>query len=150
MPLLPRLIQAFRILDTGEGGKLVAVAFADDRVEAGMIRGLLENAGIPSAEQVLGIDGPLLGVELLNPGGGSRRVMVRADHAEAARAVLVEALAEGEQGGWDELSEAEHQGDARGRKPRNYNLIGAYARIWFWSLTAMSLAFAVFLLLRLI
>lgn len=34
--------------------------------------------------------------------------------------------------------------------PRNYNLIGPYARIWIWSLGAMALAFGVFLLLRLL
>lgn len=35
-----------------------------------------------------------------------------------------------------------------GREPRGYGLIGAYARIWAWSLAALALAFVVFLLLR--
>lgn len=40
--------------------------------------------------------------------------------------------------------------EPEGRKPRNYGLIGAYGRIWAWSLGAMMLAFGVFLLLWLI
>jgi hypothetical protein len=76
--------------------------------------------------------------------------MVRADRVEAAQAVLAETLAEDEQVDWDELSAADEPGEAGWRKPRSYGLIGAYARIWFWSFTAMGLAFAVFLLLRLV
>ncbi len=113
-----------------------------------MIRGLLESAGIPSAVQQLGIDGPLLGFGLLNPGGGSRRIMVHANQAEAARAVLAESFVPGEPDGWDALIDADDTSEAPGRKPRNYNLIGAYARIWFWSLIVMGLAFAIFLLSR--
>ncbi len=135
-------------MDRGE--ELVGVARANDRVEAEMIQGLLESAGIPSAVRQTGIDGPLVGVGLLSPGGGSRQVMVRADRVEAAQAVLTETLVEAEQGDWDEFSDAEEPGESRWRKPRNYSLIGAYARIWFWSFTAMGLAFAVFLLLRLV
>jgi hypothetical protein len=129
--------------------ELAGVAHANDRVEAEMIQGLLESAGIPSAVRQIGIDGPLVGIGLLNPGGGSRRVMVRADRVEAAQAVLAEALVEDERGDGDEFFDADEPGESRWRKPRNYSLIGAYARIWFWSFTAMGLAFAVFLLLRL-
>ena len=32
--------------------------------------------------------------------------------------------------------------------PRSYGLIGAYARIWLWSLAALGVAFGVFLLAR--
>jgi len=135
-------------MDQGEG--LVGVAHANDRVEAEMIRGLLESAGIPSAVRQMGIDGPLVGIGLLNPGGGSRQVMVRADRVEAARAVLAEALVEDEWVDRDEFSDADEPREWRWRKPRSYGLIGAYARIWFWSLTVMGLAFAVFLLLRLV
>ncbi len=113
-----------------------------------MIRGLLESAGIPSAVQQRGIDGPLLGLGLLNPGGGSRRIMVHANQAEAARAVLAESLVPGEPDGWDAPVDADGTSEVPGPKPRNYNLIGAYARIWFWSFIAMGLAFAIFLLLR--
>lgn len=130
------------------GEQLVGVAHASDRVEAEMIRGVLESAGIPSTVQQLGVDGPALGFGLLNPGGGSRQVMVRPDQAEAARAVLAESVAAGAQGDWEESPSAEYSEETRWRKPRNYGLIGAYARIWLWSLTAMGLAFAAFLLLR--
>jgi putative signal transducing protein len=130
------------------GGESAGIAYANDRVEAEMIRGLLETAGIPSAVQQLGIDGPLLGFGLLNPGGGSRRIMVHVNQAEAARAVLAESLVPGEPDGWDALIDADDTTEAPGRRPRNYNLIGAYARIWFWSFIAMGLAFAIFLLLR--
>lgn len=126
----------------------VGIAYANDRVEAEMIRGLLESAGIPSAVQQRGIDGPLLGLGLLNPGGGSRRIMVHANQAEAARAVLAESLVPGEPDGWDAPVDADGTSEVPGPKPRNYNLIGAYARIWFWSFIAMGLAFAIFLLLR--
>jgi hypothetical protein len=137
-------------MDMGAGGELVGIAYANDRVEAEMIQGLLEGAGIPSTVRQLGVDGPFLGIGLLNPGGGSRRVMVRADQVNAAQAVLEETLVEDEQVDWDEFSDEDDPGEARWRKPRNYGLIGAYARIWFWSFTAMGLAFAVFLLLRLV
>jgi hypothetical protein len=130
------------------GGESVGIAYANDRVEAEMIRGLLETAGIPSAVQQLGIDGPLLGFGLLNPGGGSRRIMVHANQAEAARTVLAESLVPSEPDELDTFIDADDTGEAPGRKPRNYNLIGAYARIWFWSFIAMGLAFVIFLLLR--
>ncbi len=132
------------------GGEPVVVAHANDRVEAEMIRGLLESAGIPSKVQQMGVDGPLLGFGLLNPGGGSRRIKVHASQAEVARAVLAESLVPGEPDGWDALADADDASAAVGRKPRSYNLIGAYARIWFWSLIAMGLAFVIFLLLRLV
>lgn len=132
--------------DGGEG--MVGVAYASDQVEAEMIQGLLEGAGIRSAVQQLGVNGPLVGIGLLNPGGGSRRVMVRADEAKAAEAVLGETLVEGAQGDWVDSSDAVHAGKAHGRKPRGYNLIGAYVRIWLWSLAALGLVFAVFILLR--
>lgn len=132
-------------MDAGGGEELVVVAYANDRVEAEMIQGLLENAGIPSALQHTGIDGPLIGIGLLNPGGGSRRVMVRADELEKARSLLAETLVEGEQEEWAEIPEPEESGR---RKPRGYGLVGAYARIWTWSFGVIALAFAVFMLLR--
>jgi hypothetical protein len=134
----------------GEGA-LVSVAHANDRVEAEMIQGLLESAGIPSVLQHLGVDGPLVGIGLLNPGGGSRQVLVRAGQAEEARALLAETLDKAEQENWAETANAAYLEEAAGagRKPRNYGLVGAYARIWAWSLGLMLLAFGVFLLLRL-
>jgi len=134
----------------GAEEELVGIAYANDRVEAEMIQGLLESAGISSAVRQLGVDGPSLGIGMLNPAGGSCRVMVRANRVKGAQAVLAETLVEDEQVDWGEFSDADDPQEARWRKPRNYGLIGAYARIWFWSLTAMGLAFAVFLLLRLV
>lgn len=136
-------------MEAREEEELVGVAHANDRVEAEMIQGLLQSAGIPSALQHTGIDGPLIGVGWLNPGGGSRRVMVRADHSERAQALLAEALVEDEQIDWSDTANASHLEESGGRKPRSYGLVGAYARIWAWSVGAMALAFAVFLLLRL-
>jgi hypothetical protein len=134
--------------DSGED--LVSVAYANDRVEAEMIQGLLESAGIPSALQHVGIDGPGLGFGLLNPGGGAKRVMVSADQLEKAQALLAETLVEGERAELAEAPDAADLEETRGREPRGYGLVGAYARIWAWSLGAMLLAFAIFLLLRLV
>jgi Putative prokaryotic signal transducing protein len=112
-----------------------------------MIEGLLEGAGIRCLLQPTGIDGPLLGIGLLPR--GSQRVMVHASDAHAARSLLADALVEVEQESTAGIANARHLDDAMGRKPRNYGLIGAYARIWFWSLSAMGIAFGIFLLLRL-
>ena len=129
--------------------ELVGVAHATDRIEGEMIQGLLEGAGIPSVLKHVGLDGPQLGFGLLNPGGGSRQVMVRADQIEEARAVLTETLVEGEEGDWTEVDDDALAEEApSGREPRNYNLIGAYTRIWVTSIGVMALAFAVFMLLR--
>jgi hypothetical protein len=137
-------------MDAVGGDELVGVAHASDRVEAEMIQGLLESAGIPSVLQQVGVDGPSLGYGLLSPGGGSRRVMVHANKSEEARAVLAETLAEHEQEDWTEAGDSSNPEEPGGRNPRSYGLIGAYARIWAFSLGAMGLAFAVFLLLRLL
>jgi hypothetical protein len=131
-----------------DGQELVQVAYVGDLAEAEMVRGLLETRGIASLPQPVGINGPMLGFGLLNPGGGSQRVMVRAEQAREAQAVLAEALAEGGEEAWPEIANAEHLADAGGRKPRNYGLVGAYARIYLWSIIAMGVAFGVFLLLR--
>ncbi len=96
----------------------------------------------------MGIDGPRLGIGLLNPGGPPQRVMVRSAQAEEARALLAEAVVPSELEGWVESDL--YAKETGGRKPRNYGLVGAYARIWVWSLGAMMLAFGTFLLLRMI
>jgi hypothetical protein len=131
-----------------DDGELIEVAFTPDRAQAEMIRGLLEVNGIVSIQQQVGPDGTLLGYGLLNPGGGSRRVMVRAVQAEEARALLAEAAAENGEEAWPEIANAEHLEGAHGRKPRNYGLIGGYARAYLWSFAAMAITFAVFMLLR--
>ena len=68
--------------------EMVAVASASGEVEAGMMQGLLENAGIPSVQQRMGVNGPMFGIPLLNPGGGERRILVQAHRAEEARDVI--------------------------------------------------------------
>lgn len=126
---------------------LVEVSFVGDEHQAAMIQALLEDRGIPSLQQQVGPSGPQLGYGLMNPGGGARRVMVHPHRADEARAILV--AAEAEAGDLAEPVNAEYLEDARGgRKPRNYNLIGAYARIYFVSFAAMALIFGAWLLLR--
>jgi Putative prokaryotic signal transducing protein len=129
------------------GEELVQVAWAADQVEAGLIQGLLENEGIPSVQQQVGINGPQVGIGLLNPAGGARRVMVFEDRADEARALLEQTLVENEREAPEPVN-AEYLAEARGRGPRNYNLIGAYARIYFWSFAVFALAFGIFMLLR--
>jgi hypothetical protein len=137
-------------MDALGGEDPVSVAFANDRAEGDMIKGLLDSAGIPSVLQQMDVDGPQLGIGLLNPGGGSRRVMVRSDQAEAARALLGEAVVPGEPEDWVEGDGSPYGEETEGREPRSYGLIGAYGRIWAWSLGAMMLAFGIFLLLRMV
>jgi Putative prokaryotic signal transducing protein len=130
----------------GLGGELVQVAYAQNRVEAEMIQGLLDNGSIPSALQALGVNGPQLGYGVLVT--DPQRVMVRADQAEQARALLAETLVEDEQEAWPEIANARHLEEAGGRKPRGYGLVGAYARIYLWSFGIVATAFGIFLLLR--
>ena len=73
---------------------LVEVAFVGNEHEAAVIQSLLEASGIPSLQQNLGPSGPLVGHALLNPGGGQRRIMVYARHAEEAASLLAEATGE--------------------------------------------------------
>lgn len=127
------------------GDELVKVAFAQDPAEGEMIQGLLENGGIPSLLRPTGLNGPMLGIGFLPP--GSQRVMVRASQADAAQRLLAETLVEDEQAGPD-AADTSYPENTSGKKPRGYGLIGAYARIYLWSLSAVAIAFGVFLLLR--
>jgi len=131
--------------DDPSGGDLVQVAFTGNLAEGEMIQGLLRADGISSLLQPTGINGPLLGIGLLPH--CPQRVMVRASQAEAARHLLAGDIAEKGLGA-EELADAVTLEDARGRGPRSYGLIGGYARIWFWSLVALGVAFGVFLLSR--
>lgn len=137
--------------DERAGDELVDVAFGRDAVEAEMIKGLLEDAGIPSLLRQVGmsVDGPMLGHGLLPRGfgGGPQHVMVHARNAEQARALLAETLVEDEEA-WPEPENAEHLANETGRKPRGYGLLGAYARIYLWSFGLMALVFGIFVLLR--
>ena len=131
------------------GGKdgLVGIAWAKDRYEAAMIKGLLSSAGIRSFTQRAGIDGPQVGVGSLNPGGRGLRVMVPASRAEEAEAVIAEVLAE-DAVDIPEPVNASYLADAKGHKPRSYGLLGAYTRIYAFALGVFALAFVVFLLAR--
>jgi hypothetical protein len=117
-----------------------------------MIHGLLENAGIPSLLQQVGlnVDGPQLGFGLATRGfgGGPQRVMVHAHRAEEARALLAETLVEDGEAGWADVANARYLEEAEGGRARNYGVVGAYGRALFWSIGIMALAFGVFLLLR--
>lgn len=127
-------------------GELVKVAYANDRIEAEMIQGLLESGGVPSALQALGVDGLQLGLGTLprNP----QRVMVDPSQAEKARALLTETLIEDEQDTPAEPVSADFSEDSGGGRARSYGLVGGYARIYLWSFGVMALAFGIFLLLR--
>lgn len=124
---------------------LVEVMFAGDRVEAEMVQGLLESEGIPSMLQETGVNGPQLGVGL-SP-RSPQRVMVRAEHADLAQRLLGEVTPE-EDLDIDELANAAYLGKARGRGPRSYGVVGAYARIWFWSFAVVAVTFGIFMLAR--
>jgi hypothetical protein len=131
------------------GGDLVGIAHGENRVEAEMIQGLLENAGIRSLLQ------PVSNASAYGIGGlryaytdGPQRIMVRAEQAEQARLLMSETfVAEADQ--FSEIANAEHlEAAAGGRKPRRYGYVGGMARIYLWGFGAMALAFGVFLLLR--
>jgi len=113
-----------------------------------MLQGLLESAGIASMRRRVGISGPMVGFGLLNPGGGSSRIMVRADRAEEARRVLAEALVNDPDAAFPEPANAEYLADSRGRAPRGYGLLGAYARIYLWSFLALAVMAAAFFVVR--
>lgn len=119
--------------------------FAPNRTEAEMVQGLLESEGIPSLLQATGVNGPQLGVGL-SP-RSPQRVMVRAEHADVARRLLAET---GTEEGFDvdELANAAYLGKAKGRGPRSYGVIGAYASIWLWSFAVLAVTFGIFMLAR--
>jgi hypothetical protein len=132
--------------DGRPGADMVQVAFATDAVEGEMIQGLLDGGGIACLLRPAGINGPMLGFGLLPRSG--QRVMVRPDRAEAARRLLYENLFANEQSAIGEAIDPDYLGLSSGRKPRNYGLLGGYARASAWSFAAMAIIFAVFLLLR--
>jgi hypothetical protein len=127
-------------------GDLVEVAFVGDEFQAEMIRALLDGEGIPSIQEQVAPSGPQLGYGLMNPSGGARRVMVHAELGDRARALIEAASAEEPP---PEPVNAEYlEDDQGGRRPRNYGLIGGYARAWFWSILAMAGFSLAWLLLR--
>lgn len=129
--------------------ELTEVAWVGDAYEAAMVQALLEESKIPSLQQQVGIDGPMLGYGLLT-GAGSRRVMVHAHRVEEARKLLAEAKSEQEQVAPEPVN-ARYLDEARGRGPRNYGVIGGYARMYLVAILAcvgFVLALGVFMLVR--
>lgn len=131
-------------------GELVEVAFVGSEPEAAMIQALLDDDGIRSLQQKVGPSGSMLGYGPLNPGGGSRRVMVHPHQAEAARALLADALAENENEPPEPANARYLEDAASGRRPRDYGLAGGYGRAYLVAFGAMALAFGIFMLLRVI
>lgn len=126
---------------------LVQIAFAETREEAALMRGLLREEGIRSLAKQASLNGPALGAGLLTR--SSRRIYVRPEDAEAGRRLLAETMVE------DPLEEeipesanAEYLADATGHKPRDYGLLGAYARAWIAALVVLAIALVVFILLH--
>ncbi|HEX8752559.1 MAG TPA: DUF2007 domain-containing protein [Solirubrobacterales bacterium] len=130
-------------------GQLIAVAYAGDPIQAELIQGLLENAGIRSLRRAAGVNGPPRGFPSVEAGFGhqGQKVLVRASQAERAREVLAETLVEDEGADWSEIANAKHL-EGGGRRSRDYGPAGAYARIYLWSLLGFAAVFGVFLLLR--
>ena len=128
--------------------ELVEVAWVANTYEASIVQALLEESDIPSMQQQVGVDGPMLGYGLLT-GAGSRRVMVHAHRAEEARALLADAEAEDEQTAPEPVN-ARYLEEAKGRGPRNYGVIGGYARAYFWSFLGMAVLIGIYFLLRVV
>jgi hypothetical protein len=137
------------IIDGDERSRdgLVEIAFAETREEAALIRGLLREDGIRSLAKQASVNGPALGAGLLIR--SSRRIYVRPEEAEAARRLLGETMVEDPlEAEVPEPANAGYLADARGHKPRDYSLLGAYARAWIAAFAILGLAFVVFLLLH--
>jgi hypothetical protein len=128
--------------DSGEGP--VQIAFADTREEAALIRGLLREAKIKSIARQTSFEGPTLGTGLLTR--SSRRIYVRPEDAAAARTLIAETMVEDP--AETEIPEpvnAAYLDEARGHKPRGYNMIGAYARTWLVAIVVLGLILVAFL-----
>ena len=131
--------------DSGEGP--VQIAFADTREEAALIRGLLREAGSGASPGRPSIEGPALGSGLLTR--SSRRIYVRPEDAAAARTLIAETMVEDPaEAEIPEPVNAAYLDEARGHKPRDYNVIGAYARAYVVAIVVIGLALVAFLLLH--
>jgi hypothetical protein len=137
------------IIDRDEHSRdgLVQIAFADTREEAALIRGLLREEGIKSLAKQASINGPALGAGLL--ARSSRRIYVRSEDAAAARRLLAETMVEEPlEEEIPEPANAAHLADADGRGPRDYTVLGAYARGWIVALAILAIAFVLFVALH--
>jgi hypothetical protein len=131
--------------DSGEGP--VQIAFAETREEAALIRGLLREEKIRSIAKQASLQGPSLGTGLLTR--SSRRIYVRPEDAAAARTLIAETMVEDP--AETEIPEpvnAAYLDEARGHKPRDYNVIGAYGRAWLVAIIVLGLVLVAFLLLH--
>lgn len=78
--------------------ELVQAAFVRNEMEAEMIRGLLESAGIPSIIQPAGMfEGTRHGFGGVPVYGGAQKVMVHAHRLEEAETLIAETLVEDEE-----------------------------------------------------
>jgi hypothetical protein len=127
---------------------LVEVAFVSDEFQAGMIQALLEEHEIPSLQQQVAPSGPQLGYGLLNPGGGARRVMVGPERADRARTLIEATRAEEEQTSPEPVNARYLEEAEGGRGPRNYGVIGAYARAYLVAFVVFAVFFAIWMLDR--
>jgi hypothetical protein len=137
------------IIDRDEQSRdgLVQIAFAETREEAALMRGLLREEGIRSLAKQASINGPALGAGLLTR--SSRRIYVRPTDAAAARTLLAETMVEDPlEQEIPEPANATYLDDATGHKPRDYGVLGAYARGWTAALAILAIAFVAFLLLH--
>jgi hypothetical protein len=137
------------IIEEGPGSNddLVQIAFADTREEAALIRGLLREEGIRSLARQAGLEGGVGTSSLLTR--SPRRIYVRGDDAERARTLLAETMVEDPFA--EEIPEPANAGylaDATGHQPRDYSVLGAYARAWLVAGAVLALAFVVLLVLR--
>jgi hypothetical protein len=125
---------------------LVQIAFAETREEAAMIRGLLRTEGIRSLAQRNAVGGHQPGAGML--GRSPRRILVHPKRAAAARAFLAEVLVEDPPEEIPEPANAIYLADATGHKPRDYTLLGAYARGLFVALAILAIALVLFIALH--
>jgi hypothetical protein len=133
---------------TGESNEdLVQIGFADTREEAALMRGLLREAGIRSLAKQASINGPALGAGLLTR--STRRIYVRPEQAEAARKLLGEVMVEEPvEEEIPESANAEYLADASGRRPRDYSVLGAYARFYLVAAVVVGVVLVIFLVLH--
>jgi hypothetical protein len=130
--------------DPRSGDDLVEIAFADTREEAALIRGLLREEGIRSLAKQASINGPMLGSGLLTR--SPRRIYVNPGDAERARTLLGEVMVEDPlESEIPEPANATYLADAGGRRPRDYSVLGAYARFYVVAAVVLGVVFLVFL-----
>lgn len=137
------------IIDRGNdsGEDLVQVAFADTREEAALIRGLLREEGIKSLARQAGLEAGASTSAFLTR--SPRHIYVRPEEAAAARKLIGETMVEDPlETEIPESANAGYLADATGSKPRDYSVLGAYARAWVVAIVVLAVAFAVLLVLR--